>query len=175
MTRISQWLKPNIEFNTKKGLEAEKNNNKGEKALYKLMNNPIYRKTMEKLRNRIKVKLVNNKKEFNIFTSKPSMSHKIFDNNLVAIRKGKLALKFNKSAYIGMCILELRKVLIYEFHYNYIKNKYGNNSGLSFTDTDSLFMKLKLKMFMKILAAINKYLILVIIQLSENTIIIQTS
>ena len=46
------------------------------------------------------------------------MSHKMFHNNLVAIRKSKLALKLNKPAYIGMCILELSKVLMYEFHYN---------------------------------------------------------
>ena len=49
--------------------------------------------------------------------------HKIFDNNLVAIRKSKPALKLKKPAYIGMCILELSKVLMYEFHYDYIKNK----------------------------------------------------
>ena len=51
------------------------------------------------------------------------MSHKIFDNNLVAIRKIKLALKLYEPAYIGMCELELSKVLMYEFHYYYIKTK----------------------------------------------------
>ena len=69
---------------------------------------------------------------------KPSyMSHKIFRNDLVAIRKNKLTLSFNKPAYIGMCILELTKELMYEFHYEYIKNKYDNNSRLLFTDTNS--------------------------------------
>ena len=62
------------------------------------------------------------------------MSHKIFDNNLVAIRKIKVTLKLNKPAHIGMCILELSKVLIYEFHYDYIKKKYDNKSKLLFTD-----------------------------------------
>ena len=52
------------------------------------------------------------------------MFHKIFENNLVAIRKRILALKPNKPAYIGMCILELSKVFIYEFHYGNIKNKF---------------------------------------------------
>ena len=56
------------------------------------------------------------------------MLHKIFDNNLVAIRKIKVSLKLNKAENIGMCILELSKVLIYEFHYDYIKNKYDNKS-----------------------------------------------
>ena len=66
------------------------------------------------------------------------MLHKIFDNSLVAIRKSKLALKLNKASYIGMCIVELSKVLMYEFHYDYIKSKYDNKSKLLFTDTDSL-------------------------------------
>ena len=71
------------------------------------------------------------------------MSRKIFDNNLVAIRKSKLALKLNKPAYIGMCISELSKVLMYQFHYDYIKNKYDNKSKLLFTDTDSLMFEIK--------------------------------
>ena len=54
------------------------------------------------------------------------------------LSKSKLALKLNKSAYIGMFILELSKLLMYEFHYHYIKNKYGNKSKLLFTDTDGL-------------------------------------
>ena len=64
------------------------------------------------------------------------MSHKIFDNNSVAIRKSKLALKLNKPACIGVCILELSKVLMYEFNYDYIKNKCDNKSKLLFTDTE---------------------------------------
>ena len=71
------------------------------------------------------------------------MSHKIFDNDLVAIHKNKVTLMLNKPTYIGMCILELSKVLMYEFHYDYIKNKYGNNSKLLLTDTDSLMYEIK--------------------------------
>ena len=69
------------------------------------------------------------------------MSHKIFDNNLVAKRKSKVSLKLNKPAYIGMCILELSKILMYEFHYDYIKNKYDNKSK----DTDSLMYEIKIE------------------------------
>ena len=71
------------------------------------------------------------------------MSYKIFENDLVAIRKNKVTLRLNKSAYIGMCILELNTGLMYEFHYYYIKNKYGNNSILLFIDTDSLMYEIK--------------------------------
>ena len=71
------------------------------------------------------------------------MSHKIFDNTLAAIRKSNLELKLNKPAYIGMCILNLSKVVMYEFHYDYIKNKYDNKSKLLFTGTDSLVYEVK--------------------------------
>ena len=129
-----QWLKQYVEFNTQKRIEAEKNGDKDGKALYKLMNNAVYEKTMENLRNRINVKLASNKKDNLKWTFKPSyMLHKKFENDLVTIRK-----KFrpDKSAYIEMCILELSKILMYEFYYNYIKNRYGNNSRLLFKDTD---------------------------------------
>ena len=86
------------------------------------------------------------------------MSHKIFDNDSVAIRKITVTLTLNKPAYIGMCILELSKVLMYEFHYDYIENKYVNNSRVLFTETDSLMYELKLKMSMKILATMKKCL-----------------
>ena len=108
------------------------------------MNNAIYGKTMENVRNRIHVRLVNNEKDYLKCTSKPSyVSHKIFDNNLVAIRKSKLPLKPNKEAYTGMCILKLSKVLMYKIHYDYIKNKNDNKSNLLFADTDSLMYEIK--------------------------------
>ena len=59
------------------------------------------------------------------------------------IRKSKLALKLSKPAYIGMCILDSSKVLMYEFHYDYIKNKYDNKSKLLFTNSDSLMYEIK--------------------------------
>ena len=71
------------------------------------------------------------------------MSHKIFNNNLVARRKSELALKLTIPAYIGMCIVNLSKVLLYKFHYDYIKNKYDNKSKLLFRDTDSLMYEIK--------------------------------
>ena len=71
------------------------------------------------------------------------MYHKIYDNNLVAMRKSKIASKLDKATYIGMCILELSKILMYEFHYDYIKNIFANNSILILTDTDSLMYAIK--------------------------------
>ena len=66
------------------------------------------------------------------------MSSKIFNENLVAVHKIKETLTMNRPAYVGMCILDLSKTLMYDFHYNYIKHKYGNKAKLLFTDTDSL-------------------------------------
>ena len=100
------------------------------------MNNIAYGKAVENVRNRIDVKLVSNKKDYSKWISKRSYkSHKIFDNDLVAI-ENKVELIVNKPAYIGMCILKLSTVLMYEFHYDHIKKKYGNNSRLLFTGTN---------------------------------------
>ena len=98
---------------------------------------------MKNLRNRVSVKLINKEKDYLKCTLTPSnMSDKIFDNNLVAIRKSKLALKFEKTAYTGIYILELSKVLMYEFHYDYLRNKYDNKSKLLFTDSDILMYEI---------------------------------
>ena len=87
-------MKPNIEFNRQKRIEAEINGGKDGKALYKLMDNAVYRKAMENMKNRSDVKLVNKEKEYLKCTTKPSyMLHKLFDNNLVAIRKSKKFIK----------------------------------------------------------------------------------
>ena len=108
------------------------------------MDNAIYGKATKNLRNRIHVKLANSKKDYLKWISKQNyMSHKIFDNDSVAIRKNKVTLTLNKPTYIGMCILELSKVLMHEFHYENIKNKYGNNSRLLFTENDSLMYEIK--------------------------------
>ena len=77
------------------------------------------------------------------------MSHEIFDNNLGALCEMKVTLTLNKPAYVGMCILDLSKVLKYEFHYDYIKNKYGNKLRLLLTDTDSLMYENKTEDFYK--------------------------
>ena len=98
------------------------------------------------LRNRIDIKLVINEKGYLKWALKPSyLSRKIFENDVLAIPKNKVTLTLTKPAYIGMCILELSKVLMYKFHYDYIKNKYGNNSKLLFIDTYSLMYEIKIE------------------------------
>ena len=103
------------------------------------MNNSVFGKTMENLRKRVDVRLVTDEKKLVQLTSKPTIvSSKIFNENLVAVHKIKETLTLNRPAYVGMCILDISKTLIYDFHYKYIKSKYGNRAKLLFTDTDSL-------------------------------------
>ena len=132
----SPWLKQYIDFNTEKRKNAK---NAFEKDFFKLMNNSVFGKTMENLRRRVDVRLVTSQHKLLKLSSKPTfISSKIFNKDLVAIHKIKETLTLNKPAYVGMCILDLSKTLMYDFHYNYIKNKYGDQAKLLFTDTDSL-------------------------------------
>ena len=132
----SPWLKQYIDFNTEKRKHAK---NTFEKDFFKLMNNSVFGKTMENLRKRVDVKLVTNENKLDKLTSKPTyVSSKIFNENLMAVHKVKETLTLNRPAYVGMCILDLSKTLMYDFHYNYIKKKYNDRAKLLFTDTDSL-------------------------------------
>ena len=132
----SPWLKQYLDFNTEKRKNAK---NAFEKDFFKLMNNSVFGKTMENIRKRVDVRLVTDEKKLLKYTSKPTyVSSKIFNENLVAVHKIKETLTLNRPAYVGMCILDLSKTLMYDFHYNYIKKKYGDKAKLLFTDTDSL-------------------------------------
>ena len=132
----SPWLKQYIQFNTLKRTKAK---NSFEKDFFKLMNNSVFGKTMENIRKRVDVRLVTDEKKLLKMASKPTyVSSKIFNENLVAVHKIKETLTLNRPAYVGMCILDLSKTLMYDFHYNYIKEKYGDKAKLLFTDTDSL-------------------------------------
>ena len=132
----SPWLKQYIQFNTLKRTQAK---NSFEKDFFKLMNNSVFGKTMENIRKRVDVRLITDEKKLLKMVSKPTyVSSKIFNKDLVAVHKIKETLTLNRPSYVGMCILDLSKTLMYDFHYNYIKEKYGNKAKLLFTDTDSL-------------------------------------
>ena len=93
---------------------------------------------MENLRKRCNIKLVTDPREMERLAAKPTyVSHKIFDENLVAVHSKLIKLKLDKSSYVGMTILDLSKTLMYDFHYNYTQKKYPD-AQLLFTDTDSL-------------------------------------
>ena len=130
----SDWVKKYIDFNTKKRMNAA---NSFEKDFFKLMINSVYGKTMENLRKRINVRLINNEKDFLNYTSRPArIIHKIFAKNYAAIYEIKLVLTLNKPSYVGFNVLESSKWLMYDFHYNFVTKKF--DAKLLFTDTDSL-------------------------------------
>ena len=143
----SAWLKPYIDKNTNLRTQAKNN---FEKDFFKLMNNAVFGKTMENIRNRVNVKLVNTEEKFKKLVAKPNfISRKIFNENLVSVHMKKTSLTMNKPVYLGMCILDLSKIIMYDFHYNYIKPKYGEKAKLLMTDTDSLFYEIQTEDFYK--------------------------
>ena len=96
------------------------------------------------LRKRINVRLVNNKTDFLKYTSRPThITHKIFGKNYAAIHEMKPILTLNKPIYVGFTVSELRKWLMYDFHYNFIKNHF--DAKLLFTDTYSCTYEIKSK------------------------------
>ena len=106
------------------------------------MINSVYGKTMENLRKRINVRLVNNEKYFLKYTSRPTfVTHKLFDKDYAAVHEIKSVLKLNKPICVGFTVLELSKWMLYDFHYNFIKNNF--NTELLLTDTDSLTYETK--------------------------------
>ena len=110
----SDWMKKYIDFNTEKRKNAA---NDFEKDFFKLMINSVYGKTIENLRKRINVRLVNNAKDFLKYTSRPTyVTHKLFDKNYGAIHEIKPVLMLNKSIYVGFTVLELRTWLMHDFH-----------------------------------------------------------
>ena len=147
----SQWLKMYIALNTELRTTAE---NEFEKDFFKLMNNSVFGKTMENIRNRVDMKLVNDKKRAEKLSAKPNFNHcNIFSEDLVAIHMKKRKLVFNKPVYLGICILDLSKTLMYDFHYNYIKRKYGVKAKLLLTDTDSTMYEIQTEDFYKDISA----------------------
>ena len=128
-----------IDFNTEKRTNAA---NTFEKDFFKLMINSVYGKIMENLRKRMNARLVNNKKDFLKYTNRPThITNNIFGKNQDAIHEIKPVLTLNKLIYVGFTILELRKCLIHDFHYSFIKKHF--DAELLFTDTDSLTYKIK--------------------------------
>ena len=137
----SDWMEKYIDFNTDKRKNAA---NDFENDFFNLIINSVYGKTMENLRKRINVRLVNNAKDFLKYTSRPTyVTHKIFGKTYAAIHEIKPELILNNPIYVGFTVLDLSKWKMYDFHYNFIKKNF--NADLLFTDTDSLVYEIKSK------------------------------
>jgi len=135
--KSSCFLKEYIDFNSNKRANAK---NDFEKDFYKLMNNATYGKCLENVRARISVKFVNNSESYEKLVRKPQYKRNVLisDNGLTGVEMHKMEVQLNKPIYLGFAILEYSKLLMQEFHYDFIKKKYKDNAKLLFTDTDSL-------------------------------------
>ena len=164
----SPWLAQYINFNTQKRMNAK---NAFEKDFFKLLNNSVFGKTMENIRKRVDVRLVTDQKKLSKLVSKPTfVNSKIFNEDLVAVHKIKETLSLDRPAYVGMCILDLSKTLMYDFHYNYIKSRYNNKAKLLFTDT-VFVMRLRQGVFIRNFGRTNNYLTIVITPKIVHTLV----
>ena len=114
------------------------------------MKNAVFGKTMENVRKHQDIKLVRTDKKRNKLVSEPNYdTMKLIDDNLAIIEMTKVKVKMNKPIYLGLCILEISKIIMYEFWYDYVKNKYGNKARLCYMDTDSFVINIKTNDFYK--------------------------
>ena len=144
------WLKKYIDINTELRKKAS---NGFEKDFFKLMNNAVFGKTMENVRKHRDINLVKTNCKRNKLVSEPNYhTMKLTEENLSIIEMKIAEVKLNKPIYLGLSILEISKIIIYEFWYDYMKRKYGDMVKLCYTDTDSLVMTIKTKDFYKDIA-----------------------
>ena len=144
-------MKEYIDFNTKLRTAAA---NDFEKDFYKLMNNSVFGKTMENIRKHRNIKLVTNREAYLKAVMKPNIkSGTLFGANLMGCEMGKIKVVMNKPVYLGQAILDLSKIVMYEFHYSYMKRKYDNDSlTLCYMDMDSLIYIIEMEDFYKDIA-----------------------
>ena len=132
------WLKPYIDFNTRKRMEAK---TEFEKSFYKILNVSVFGKLMERQRSHLKVTLTNSSTVLNKLTAKPSFKEcRIFNESLVGVHCKRTKVLISKAIYAGQTVRDLSKLLMYQFWYGYLKCKYGNQCRLLCTDTDFLLI-----------------------------------
>ena len=141
----SPWLKTYIDFNTQLRMAAT---NDFEKDFFKLMNNSVFGKTMENIMKHRNIKLVMTEEKYLRTVMRANFkSGVLIGENLMGCEMGKIKVVMNKPVYLGQAILGLSKIVMYEFHYDYMIPKYGNRLKLCYMDTDSLVYHIKTKDF----------------------------
>ena len=132
----SPWMAPYILKNIELRKAAA---NSFAKDFFKLMNNSVFGKTIENIRKRQNVELIDNRREASRPSTKPNFDlATIFDRSLIAVHMKRTEVYFNKPIYVGQALLDLSKTLMFDFHYDYIRAKYDDAAELLSTDTDSL-------------------------------------
>ena len=108
---------------------------------------------MGNVRNHRDIRLVTTDKRRSILASKHNYhSTKYISKDLLIMEMKKTEVKMNKPIYLGQEILDISETLVYEFWYDYIKSKYGDNDRLCYMDTDSFIMHIKTEDFFKDIA-----------------------
>ena len=139
------WLKEYIDVNMELRKKAT---NDFEKDFFELMNNAVFGKTMENVRKHRDIKLVKTDKKRNKLVSEPNFhTMKLIDNNLAIIEMRKVKVKMNRPIYLGLSILDISKITMYEFWYDYVKIKYQDKARLCYMDMDSFVVNIKTKDF----------------------------
>ena len=132
-------------MSTKLRMQAK---NEFEKDFVKLMNNSVFGKTMENVRNRRDMKIVTTEKQRNKFVSNPNYhSTKYISENLIVMEMKLTEVKINKPIYLSQAILDISKALVYEFCCYYIKSKYKDKARLCYMDTHNLIINIKAEDF----------------------------
>ena len=132
------WLKPYIEKNTKLRQQAK---NDSEKEFFKLMNNSVYGKQMENVRDRTNVHITKSLNKYLKHINSKKFQHRtIINEDMILVYGKNITVKLNKPIFGGFCILELSKLLMYKYYYKYLKKQYGDKVKLLQTDTDSFII-----------------------------------
>ena len=138
-------MKPYIMLNTRLTTAAK---NEFDKDFFKLINNSVFGKAMENIRNHKNMKLVASEQKYQKYVMKPSFKNGYpFSKDLFAVEMGKTEIKMNKPVYLGQAILDLGKKLMYEFHYYYMRPRYGSKVNCAIWILRALFTRPGLKIF----------------------------
>ena len=144
------WLKPYIDMNTELRKLAK---DLFEKDLFKLMNNAVFGKTMENIRKHRNIKIITTNKKRNKLVSEPNYyTINYILEDLSRIEMNKTKVEMNKPIYLGLSILDISKILMYKFWYDYMKPRYGDDVKLCYMDMDSFVMNIKTEVFYKDIA-----------------------
>ena len=122
----------------------QKAKNNFEKDLFKVINNAVFGKTMDNVRKHRDIKLVTIERRRNYLESEQNYhTIKFFTENLLTIEMRKTQILMNKPVYLGLSVLDLCKTVMYEFWYDYVKPKYGENAKPCHMDTERFTVHVK--------------------------------
>ena len=134
------WMKPYIEFNTNKRKDAK---NEFEKDFFKLMNNAVFGKTMENVKNRANIHATTSDTNAVKWFSKMTFKNNRYFRGLYLIENYKTEIIYDKPIYVGTSILDLSKLHMMDFHYNVIEEQHKGKYELIYSDTDSFVYRSK--------------------------------